>query len=177
MLILLWFRIFTHRSILSIIRYSNWLACVAVSFPTKTTTAIVEGISLIRAFWEFNEIYVISTEISQVVGRNCENVNAIGKGVGKTIGIGPVNHRNCCFSQRRFSWCLKQEPELISLFPSCNYFMLFSEYLHRPSIFQETLHFCLYSKCQYRLSANEPYMPVLFFITSLLSTFSNFSSY
>lgn len=177
MLILLWLGIFTQRSILSIIRYSNWLACVAVIFPTKTTTVIVEGISLIRASWEFNEIYVIFPEISQVVGRNRENVNEIGKGVGKTIGTDHVNHRNCCFSQRPFYWCLKQEPELISLFPSCNYFMLFSEYLHWPSIFQETLHFCLYSKCQYRLSAKEPYMPILFFITSLLSPFSNFSSY
>ena len=52
--------------------------------------------------WEFNEIYVISTEISQVVGRNRENVNEIGKGVEKTIGNGHVNHRYCCSSQLPF---------------------------------------------------------------------------
>lgn len=102
MLILLWFSMFTHRSILSIIRYSNWLACGAVIFPTKTKTVVVGGISLIRVFWEFNEIHVISPEISQVVGRNRENVNEVGKGVGKTVGTGHVNHRNGCFSQLPF---------------------------------------------------------------------------
>lgn len=102
MLTLLWFSMFTHWSLLSIIRYRNWLACVAVIFPTKTKTVIVEGISLIRVFWEFNEICVISTEIGQVVGRNRENVNEVGKGVGKSPGIGHVNHRNCCSSQLPF---------------------------------------------------------------------------
>jgi hypothetical protein len=70
---------FTHWSILTIIRYSNWLACVAVIVPTKTKTVIVKGISLISVYWEFNEICVFSIEISQVVGRNRENVNEIGR--------------------------------------------------------------------------------------------------
>lgn len=77
----------THWSVMSAIRYSNWLACVAVIFPTKTKTVIVEGLSLIRAFWEFSEICVISSEISQVVGRNRENVNETGKGLGRTLGL------------------------------------------------------------------------------------------
>ena len=103
MLILLWSSMFTHWSVLSIIRYSNCMACVAVICPTKTKTVIIKGISLIRVFWEFNEICVISTEISQVVGRNRENVNEIGKGIEKSVGTGHVNHRNCCFSQLPFS--------------------------------------------------------------------------
>ena len=87
MLILLWFSMFTHWSVLSIIRCSNWLACVAVLFPTKTKTVIVEGISLITVFWEFNDICVISTEIIQAVGRNRENVNEIGKGIRRVLGL------------------------------------------------------------------------------------------
>lgn len=77
----------THFSVMSIIRQSNWLACVAVIFPTKTKAVLVEGISLIRVFWEFNEICVISSEISQVVGRNRENVNEMGKGLGRAWGL------------------------------------------------------------------------------------------
>lgn len=76
----------THWPVMSIIRYSNWLASVVVIFPTKTKEVLVEGISLIRVFWEFNEICVISSEISQVVGRNRENVNETGKDLGRAWG-------------------------------------------------------------------------------------------
>lgn len=65
-------------------------------------------------------------------------------------------------------WYPIQEPELISLFPSCNDFILFSEYLHWPCFFQVTLYFCLRSKCQYRLfvkrslyACNIPYRPFI----------------
>lgn len=87
---------------MSFIRYSNWLAYAAAIFPTKTKTVIVKGISLIRVFWEIRAICVISSEISQVVGRNRENVNETGRGVEKSFSAGHVNHRNCCFSQRPF---------------------------------------------------------------------------
>lgn len=72
---------------MTIIRYSNWLTCIAIIFPTKTKTVIVKGLYLIRVCSEFNEICVISTVISQVFGRNHENVNEIRSEVGKSNGL------------------------------------------------------------------------------------------
>lgn len=63
MLILLWFSMFIYWLFLFIIRYRNWLVCVVVIFLIKIKIVIVEGIFLIRVFWEFNEICVIFIEI------------------------------------------------------------------------------------------------------------------
>lgn len=154
MLILLWFSMFTHWSVLSIIRYSNWLACVAVLFPTETKTVIVEGISLIRVFWEFNEICVISTEISQVVGRNRENVNETEKGIEKSVGTGYVNHRNCCFSQLPFFSNVQNKGLSSSLhFPAVITSSYLLDIFTGPSFLQVIVHSCLCSQCQHRLFA------------------------
>lgn len=58
------------------------MAYVAVTLPRKTKTVVIKGISLIWVYWEFNEICVISFEISQVVGWNRENVNELGEELG-----------------------------------------------------------------------------------------------
>lgn len=65
--------------------------------PTKTKTVIVKGLCLIRVYWKYNDICVISIEISPGFGRNRENVNEFERGVGQKIEIGHINQELTVF--------------------------------------------------------------------------------
>lgn len=152
MLTLLWFSMFTHWLIWTIIRYSNWLAYVAVTLPRKTKTVVIKGISLIWVYWEFNEICVISFEISQVVGWNRENVNELGEELGRLWRLVMWTAETAVFQASLLVFHPNKSLSS-SLFPSCNYFILFSEHLPCPFIFSSN------SKLLSTLNASTGHLP------------------